>query len=212
MQQIRGGGITMQGGQVLMITTQSDIQPTGVWKTELEKARRIRDGKGGSSPIMLPVLYEFPEELQRDEAYWRNRRNWKYLLPNIGRSIDPQRLVDDYENNGKVTKEAEQIWVSQHLNIEIGTGFADEGWGGAEFWDSRADVTLTLEALMERSEVAVVGADGGGLDDLFGVCAIGREKIRAGGSYGVMRLPIRRCWSAARKSQPSFVTLNAKVR
>lgn len=176
MQQIRGGGITMQGGQVLMITTQSDIQPAGVWKTELEKARRIREGKGGAAPIMLPVLYEFPEDLQRDESYWRNRRHWKYLLPNIGRSIDPQRLVDDYENNGKVTKEAEQIWVSQHLNIEIGTGYGDEGWGGAEFWDRRADETLNLEALLVRSEVAVVGADGGGLDDLFGVCVIGREK------------------------------------
>lgn len=177
MQQIRGGGITMQGGQVLMITTQSDIQPSGVWKTELDKARRIRDGKAGAAPIMLPVLYEFPQELQRDETFWRNRRNWKYLLPNIGRSINPQRLVDDYENNGKATKEAEQIWVSQHLNIEIGVGYGDEGWGGAEFWDLRADESLTLEALMARSEVAVVGADGGGLDDLFGICVIGREKV-----------------------------------
>src|SRR5690606_7015863 len=69
MQQIRGGGITMQGGQLLMITTQSDEQPAGVWKTELEKARKIRDGKGGSNPILLPVLYEFPAELQRDQAF-----------------------------------------------------------------------------------------------------------------------------------------------
>ncbi|RWG36220.1 MAG: terminase large subunit [Mesorhizobium sp.] len=177
MQQIRGGGITMQGGQTLMITTQSDEQPAGIWKTELEKARRIRDGKGGSAPIMLPVLYEFPAELQKDHAYWRDRRHWKYLLPNIGRSISPQRLVEDYENNGSVTKETEQIWASQHLNIEIGVGLADEGWRGAEYWELCSDETLTLDALMARSEVAVVGADGGGLDDLFGVCVIGREKV-----------------------------------
>ena len=120
MQQIRGGGITMQGGQVLMITTQSDEQPAGIWKTELTKARNIRDGKGGSAPILLPVLYEFPLELQKDETYWRDQRNWPLLLPNLGRSIDPQRLVDDYQNNGKVNREAETIWVSQHLNIEIG--------------------------------------------------------------------------------------------
>src|SRR6202000_1953429 len=44
MQQIRGGGITKQGGQVLMITTQSDQEPAGVWKSELRKAREIRDG------------------------------------------------------------------------------------------------------------------------------------------------------------------------
>ncbi|TIN67132.1 MAG: terminase large subunit, partial [Mesorhizobium sp.] len=42
MQQIRGGGITMQGGQLLMITTQSDEQPAGIWETELKKARNIR--------------------------------------------------------------------------------------------------------------------------------------------------------------------------
>ena len=131
MQQIRGGGITMQGGQVLMITTQSDEQPAGIWKTEVTKARNIRDGKGGPAPILLPVLYEFPLELQKDEGYWRDQRNWPLLLPNLGRSIDPQRLADDYQNNGKVNKEAETIWVSQHLNIEIGTGLKTDAWAGA---------------------------------------------------------------------------------
>lgn len=177
MQQIRGGGITRQGGQVLMITTQSDEPPAGIWKTELLKARKIRDGQGGSSPIMLPVLYEFPQELQRDEAFWRDQRHWEYLLPNRGRSIDMDRLVADYENNGRATPQAEQIWASQHLNIEIGVGIGDDGWRGADYWESRADPTLTLDALIERSEVAVVGGDGGGLDDLFGVCVIGREKV-----------------------------------
>ena len=177
MQQIRGGGITKQGGQVLMITTQSDEPPAGIWKTELQKARAIRDGRGGSAPILLPVLYEFPTSLQKDQAFWRDQRNWHILLPNINRSIDPQRLVADYENNGRATPEAEQIWASQHLNIEIGVGLGDDGWRGADFWDFRADETLTLDELIARSEVAVVGADGGGLDDLFGVCVIGREKV-----------------------------------
>lgn len=177
MQQIRGGGITKQGGQVLMITTQSDEPPAGIWKTELQKARAIRDGKGGSAPILLPVLYEFPASFQKDQAFWGDQRNWHILLPNINRSIDPQRLVADYENNGRATPEAEQIWASQHLNIEIGVGLGHDGWRGAEFWDLRADEALTLEALIARAEVAVVGADGGGLDDLFGVCVIGREKV-----------------------------------
>ncbi|MCF6126055.1 MULTISPECIES: terminase TerL endonuclease subunit [Mesorhizobium] len=177
MQQIRGGGITMQGGQLLMITTQSDEQPAGIWKTELDKARKIRDGRGGQAPIMLPVLYEFPPEQQRDQTFWRDRKHWKYLLPNIGRSISPQRLIEDYENNGSATAETEQIWASQHLNIEIGVGIAGDGWRGAEYWEECADETLTLEELIRRSEVAVVGADGGGLDDLFGVCVIGREKV-----------------------------------
>lgn len=176
MQQIRGGGITMQGGQVLMITTQSDEPPAGIWRTELEKARKIRDGKGGGSPILLPILYEFPEEQQRDQAFWRKVENWKYLLPNLGRSIDPQRLQDDYENNGRATAQAEQIWASQHLNIQIGVGLGDQAWRAVDYWSDAADPTLTLQSLIARCEVATIGFDIGGLDDLFGLAVIGREK------------------------------------
>jgi phage terminase large subunit-like protein len=145
MQQIRGGGITMQGGQVLMITTQSDEPPAGIWKSELDKARKIRDGKGGAAPILLPVIYEFPAQLQRDQEYWRDQRNWKFLLPNLGRSIDPLRLAADYENNGRATKTAEQIWASQHLNIEIGVGLGDDRWSGSELWAQCAEDGLTLD-------------------------------------------------------------------
>lgn len=176
MQQIRGGGITMQGGQVLMITTQSDEAPAGIWKTELLKARAIRDGVGGKNPIMLPVLYEFPRDMQRDQDYWRDVNNWSLLLPNLGRSIDPQKLADDYENNGKVNREAEQIWVSQHLNIEIGVGINNDGWAGAELWEEAGDRTLTLDGILAQCDVVTMGGDGGGRDDLMGLSVIGRHK------------------------------------
>lgn len=177
MQQIRGGGITKQRGQVLMITTQSDERPDGIWRTELKKARAIRDGKGGSAPIMLPVLYEFPEEKQRDQDYWRNQKNWEFLLPNLGRSIDPQALIDDYENNGSVSKETEQVWTSQHLNIEIGVGLGGDGWSGAVHWQSCVDAKLDgLDALLRRSDVCTIGIDWGGADDLAALYVIGREK------------------------------------
>ncbi|KJZ31640.1 terminase [Paracoccus sp. S4493] len=177
MQQIRGGGITMQRGKVLMITTQSDEMPTGIWKAELKKARAIRDGKAGPKPIMLPILYEYPEEQQKDETFWRDRSNWGMILPNLGLSISEQALEEDYDNNGKVSKEAEQIWASQHLNIEIGVGLGGDNWRGVDHWEDCGDETLTLEELMRRSEVCVVGVDGGGLDDLFAVAVLGREKV-----------------------------------
>lgn len=190
MQQIRGGGITKQRGQVLMITTQSDERPAGIWEVELKKARAIRDGKGGSAPIMLPVLYEFPREKQLDHDYWRNQQNWSYLLPNLGRSIDPQALIDDYENNGRVSKEAEQVWTSQHLNIEIGVGLGGDGWSGALYWQSCIDEDLaSLDVVLARSEVCTIGIDWGGADDLAGLYVLGRE-------YGTKRwLGWGRAWA-----------------
>lgn len=176
MQQIRGGGITKQGGQVLMITTQSDQEPAGVWKNELEKARKIRDGIGGENPILLPVLYEFPRELQRDKSYWSNPKNWAPILPNLGRSIDPVRLAEDYDNNGKINVEAETIWTSQHLNVEIGVGLKTGAWAGAEYWQAAEDESLTLHSLLDRCDVVVVSLDGGGLDDLYGGNVLGRDR------------------------------------
>lgn len=177
MQQIRGGGITMQGGQVLMITTQSDEPPAGIWKTELAKARAIRDGRGEPNPILLPLIYEFPRELQLDKDYWRDQRNWPLILPNVGRSIDPDKLKADYENNGRATDQAEQIWASQHLNIEIGVGLGNENWRATDFWENAGDDRLAdLDELLARSEVVTFGGDGGGLDDLLGAAVIGREK------------------------------------
>jgi phage terminase large subunit-like protein len=176
MQQIRGGSITMQRGRVLMITTQSDERPAGIWATELAKARKIRDGKAGPAPIMLPVLYEFPVEKQLDEKFWRDTRNWPLLLPNLNRSINAQALVDDYQNNGAETKETEQIWASQHLNIEIGVGLSGDGWDGALHWAGCVDEGLSsLDDLLARSEVCTIGIDWGGADDLAGLYVIGRE-------------------------------------
>jgi phage terminase large subunit-like protein len=175
MQQIRGGGITTTGGQLLMITTQSDKEPAGIWDVEMKKARAIRDGEAGPTPIMLPVLYEFPEELQKDEEFWRDQKNWPLVLPNLGLSISMPRLVADYENNGSKSKEAEQIWISQHLNIQIGLGFHSDRWVGADYWEQSTDPDLSFNRILETSEVVVAGVDGGGLDDLLGFFVLGRH-------------------------------------
>jgi phage terminase large subunit-like protein len=95
--------------------------------------------------------------------------------PNHGRSIMIQRLVEDFRG-AEAAGEAElRRWASQHLNAEIGLALASSAWTAAKFWEARADRSLTLEALLDRSDVVTIGLDGGGLDDLLGLAVLGRD-------------------------------------
>jgi phage terminase large subunit-like protein len=187
LRQIRGGLDKMPEGLLLITTTQSDDIPAGAFKSELKLARNIRDCKYRGRVIrpMLPVLYEFPREiaeLTREERArgeverWKDPANWPMVMPNLGRSIHLPNLIADWESEREKGDEAIKVWASQHLNIEIGVGINNEGWRGADFWEAAADESLTLEALLERSEVVTIGIDGGGLDDLLGLAVIGRDK------------------------------------
>lgn len=175
LRQIRGGMLPFPEAFLAFITTQSDEPPVGVFADELQKARDIRDGKREGA--MLPVLYEFPREVQESQGRdWENPDLWPYVTPNLGKSITMDRLKSDFRE-AKDTSESElRIWASQHLNIQIGMSLSGTSWAGASFWAACADRTLTLDTLIERSEVAVIGIDGGGLDDLLGLVVLGREK------------------------------------
>lgn len=172
--QLRGGMISQAESFMVFITTQSERPPAGVFKAELEKARDIRDGKRDGA--MLPVLYEFPEEIGRDPEKWANPDNWWMVTPNRGRSVFLNRLEEEFQV-AKDTGEAElRRWASQHLNVEIGVGLSVDGWAGAIHWPKGAEKNLTLREILERSEVLTVGIDGGGLYDLLGITVLGREK------------------------------------
>ena len=171
--QIRGGFDARPDGFLIFITTQSDNPPRGCFKAELQLARGIRDGRIiGEGASMLPVLYEFPEDMQRDRS-WEDPDNWPMVVPNLGKSISMDRLRQQFAQACEKGEEEKRRWASQHLNVEVGLGMHSQRWRGADFWETSGEA-LDLETLLERSEVVTVGIDGGGLDDMFGLSVIGR--------------------------------------
>ena len=166
--QLRGGLISQPEGFMLTITTQSERPPSGMFRSELMKARAVRDGSL-VAPI-LPILYEFPEGVD-----WRDTKNWHMVTPNNGRSITVERLIPDFHQAESAGEEELRRWASQHLNIEIGLALKSDSWAGAEFWES-CNEGITLDRILNECEVIDIGIDGGGLDDLLGLAVVGREK------------------------------------
>lgn len=174
MIQLRGGMEPFPEAFLVTITTQSDEPPAGVFKDDLMRGREIRDGKRQGR--ILPVLYEFPEEMQKDPAKpWRDPKVWPQVNPNAGRSVHIASLAEAcIEAEGKGDGEL-RTWASQHLNIEIGLALHSNRWVGADFWERGASA-VTLPELLKRSEVVTIGIDGGGLDDMLAIAVLGREE------------------------------------
>jgi phage terminase large subunit-like protein len=172
--QIRGARTAIPESFGVIITTQSDEPPAGAFREELQYARGVRDGTITDATV-LPVLYEFPEEAQTDAAKpWRAASLWPQVLPNLGRSVNLDVLVQDYATARQKGDAEERRWASQHLNIEIGLALHNDRWAGADHWEAAGDPSLTLTEIIETSEVCTVGIDGGGLDDLLGLAVVGR--------------------------------------
>lgn len=175
--QIRGGILPNPEAFIAFITTQSDQPPRGAFLSELMTARKVRDGKSKSS--MLSVLYEFPPEIAFDKAIppaWQNPDNWAMVNPNLGMSVQLDSLIEEFDKaQDKGTGEIIR-WASQHLNIEIGLSLGSDRWAGAEHWQDAIEKGLTLNQIIARSEIIVIGIDGGGLDDLLGMAVLGRCK------------------------------------
>lgn len=175
LRQIRGGLEKRTESFLLTITTQSDQPPAGAFKDELNMARQIRDGKFAGR--MLPILYELPPEIAKDQDRWEDPAVWPMVMPNLGRSLHIESLAEDWKTEKQKGPHAISVWASQHLNIEIGLGLKTDAWPGAQFWERQADESIAdLDEFLSRCEVVVAGIDGGGLDDLLGLSLLGRER------------------------------------
>lgn len=168
-----GGQISRDDGWVIILSTQSDEQPAGVFKDKLNYYRDVRDGKI-TDPRSLGILYEFPQHMLDSKAYLLPE-NFYITNPNLGRSVSAEWLEDNLRKEQSKQDGSFQKFIAKHLNIEIGLGLRSDRWAGADFWELGSS-GVTFETLIERSEVITFGIDGGGLDDMLGAAAVGRDK------------------------------------
>lgn len=186
MREAAGGRVARPEGFLISITTQSDAPPAGVFKDKLDYARQVRDGEVEDKKF-LPVIYEFPKPMVESETYL-DPENYFITNPYIGRTEWGRKWIEDeLEKERAKGPETRNVFLAKHLNIEIGLNLRANRWPGADHWDGAADEELAavnktdhfgaLTRLLDRSEVVVVGIDGGGLDDLFGLDILGREPM-----------------------------------
>lgn len=167
-----GGLASRPEGFVIWLTTQSDEAPAGIFKQKLDYARGVRDGRIDDNSF-LPVLYEYPESFLKEKKYL-DPKYWFVTNPNLGASVDETFLSREYKKAEEAGPESMQGFLAKHLNVEMGLSLKAQRWAGADFWESAA-VDVTFENILEKSDVIVVGIDGGGLDDLLGLAVLGRD-------------------------------------
>lgn len=172
-QEATGGQISKPEGYTLWLTTQSDKPPQGIFRDKLNYFRKVRDGEIVDNQ-KLPVLYEHPPEMIAAGDHLKPQ-NFYITNPNLGRSVSQGWLENKFDEKQRGDMAERQVFFAKHLNVEIGVGLRSDRWAGAEFWKQRADREIDLDAILERCETIVVGLDGGGLDDLYGMTVLGRE-------------------------------------
>ncbi|HFQ8088807.1 TPA: terminase large subunit [Pseudomonas aeruginosa] len=168
-----GGLASRPEGFVFYCTTQSNEPPAGVFKAKLNYARSVRDSRIEDKRF-LPVIYEFPQHML-DKGMHRDLSNAYITNPNWGLSVDEQVIAQKYQEAQAEGENAVRDFLAKHLNVEIGLALRSDRWAGADFWEDAVE-PCTFDQLIERCEVIDLGIDGGGLDDLLGAYAIGREK------------------------------------
>lgn len=167
-----GGQVSREEGWVIYLSTQSDEPPAGVFLDKLRYFRDVRDGKVDDRKS-LGVLYEFPRRMIESKAYL-DPQNFYITNPNLGRSVSGEWLEDQLRKNRQKTDGSLQTFLAKHLNIEIGLSLRSDRWVGADFWQKGAQ-DLSLDDVLDHSDVVTIGIDGGGLDDMLGLCVMGRS-------------------------------------
>lgn len=171
----KGGLASRPEGFVIYLSTMSDEAPAGVFADLLKRAREVRDGKRVDNRL-LPVLYEFPKEML-DSGTYRLPENFYITNPNMGASVSETYLMGEFETAKADGEIALRRFMAKHLNVQISLSLTADYWAGADFWEENGNrPEINLDWMLEHCEVIDIGVDGGGLDDLLGISAVGRLK------------------------------------
>ena len=171
----KGGLASRPEGFVIYLSTMSDEAPAGVFADLLKRAREVRDGKRVDNRL-LPVLYEFPKEML-DSGTYRLPENFYITNPNMGASVSETYLMSEFETAKADGEIALRRFMAKHLNVQISLSLTADYWAGADFWEESGNrPEIDLDWMLEHCEVIDIGVDGGGLDDLLGISAVGRLK------------------------------------
>jgi phage terminase large subunit-like protein len=170
-----GGLASRPEGFVIYVTTQSDDPPAGVFKQKLQYARDVRDGKI-VDPGFVPIIFEHPPDMVASKAHLK-AENLAMVNPNLGYSVDRQFLEREFTKAQQGGEESFRGFLAKHGNVEIGMNLRSDRWSGADCWEAQAKRPgMTLDELLELSEVVDIGIDGGGNDDLLGLAVVGRDR------------------------------------
>jgi phage terminase large subunit-like protein len=167
-----GGLASRPEGFVIYISTQSDEAPVGIFAEKLDYARGVRDGRIKDNKF-LPVIYEFPESFLKDKKYL-DQKYWFVTNPNLGASVDEAYVLHKFKQAQEGGDQSMWGFLSKHLNVQIAMSIRAQNWAGSDFWEAAAG-TVTFDLILEKSDVVVIGIDGGGLDDLLGLAVLGRD-------------------------------------
>jgi hypothetical protein len=103
-----------------------------------------RDPRRAQEGAMLPVLYEFPEEMQKDKAAWRDPKNWRWSRRTPAARSRSRAWSRSSRPRGDERGGAARVGVAAPERRDRPRAALGR-WAGADFWEQQGREGLTLE-------------------------------------------------------------------